>query len=149
MCWCYPSLGCFLPDSTVTSSRLAPHLEDEVSGSCREIILQWTTRDEGAQSARWGTQPGQYMAEANVLTTTTYTAASMCGGVANSTGYIFPGVFHRASLSGLEPGTQYFYTFGSNVSPNVGDDRAFPCMCVWKTGPERHTNLMSIQINLV
>jgi hypothetical protein len=47
--------------------------------------------------------------------TDTYTREDLCGGVANSTGFINPGLFHTAKMTGLAPDTQYFYSYGSPV----------------------------------
>lgn len=47
----------------------------------------------------------------------TYRREDMCGGVANSTGYINPGWFHTAKLTGLQPSTDYLYSYGDEVHP--------------------------------
>lgn len=39
----------------------------------------------------------------------------MCGGPAAGEGWLDPGSLHRAVLSGLQPDTEYFYTYGSEV----------------------------------
>jgi hypothetical protein len=40
----------------------------------------------------------------------------MCGGPAAGEGWLDPGSLHSATLSGLKPDTEYFYTYGSEVS---------------------------------
>ena len=37
-------------------------------------------------------------------------------GVANSTGFIDPGIFNTAKITGLAPGTRYYYIYGDEVS---------------------------------
>lgn len=78
------------------------------------MLVQWTTRDRGSPSVRWGTMSGQ-LSFTSSAATDTYTRQDMCGGVANSTGFINPGLFHTAKMSGLAPDTQYFYAYGSPV----------------------------------
>ena len=39
-----------------------------------------------------------------------------CGaGVANSTGFIDPGIYNTAKMTGLAPGTRYYYIYGDEV----------------------------------
>ena len=37
-------------------------------------------------------------------------------GVANSTGFIDPGIFNTAKMTGLAPGIRYFYIYGDEVT---------------------------------
>lgn len=79
-----------------------------------EMLVQWTTRDKGYPVVRWGIKSGDWSYNASA-TTDTYTREDLCGGVANSTGYINPGLFHTAKMSGLAPNTRYFYAYGDEV----------------------------------
>ena len=47
----------------------------------------------------------------------------MCGAPANSTGWVDPGWLNYAALTGLQPGTRYYYAVGDPVSqhPSVQD----------------------------
>lgn len=36
-------------------------------------------------------------------------------GVANSTGFIEPGIYNTARMAGLMPGTRYYYIYGDEV----------------------------------
>ncbi|CAL8470701.1 g10243 [Coccomyxa elongata] len=76
-----------------------------------EMLVQWTTRDMGKPVVRWGTRSGELSSTARA-TTDTYTRDDMCGGVANSTGYINPGLFHTAKMNDLQPDTRYYYAYG-------------------------------------
>ena len=78
------------------------------------MLVQWTTRDMGKPMVRWGTRSGELTSTAPARTDT-YTRGDMCGGVANSTGYINPGLFHTAKMSGLQPDTRHFYAYGDEV----------------------------------
>lgn len=40
----------------------------------------------------------------------------MCGGPAMGEGWLDPGSLHRAVLQDLQPDTEYFYIYGSEVS---------------------------------
>lgn len=77
--------------------------------------MQWTTLDKGAPIVKWGTQSGDLTSTASAMTDT-YTREDMCGGVANSTGYINPGLFHTAKMDKLMPDTRYFYVYGDEVN---------------------------------
>lgn len=85
--------------------------------SCSEMLVQWTTRDKGIPVVHWrpkgGSSSNLSSAEAG---SDTYTRGHLCGGVANSTGFIDPGMFHTAKLTGLQPSTEYLYSYGDKVS---------------------------------
>lgn len=46
---------------------------------------------------------------------TTYSASDLCTAPANTTGYIFPGIFNRVVVDGLTPSTRYYYSVGDPV----------------------------------
>ena len=81
---------------------------------CSEMLVQWTTRDKGSPKAFWRTKDDKRMSTAPA-SSDTYRREDLCGGVANSTGYINPGWFHTAKLTGLQPSTEYQYSFGDEV----------------------------------
>ena len=69
--------------------------------TCRQVIAQWTTNSQAAGAvAQYGTTSGQYTGSANA-TFTTYTANDMCGGEAQTTGYLFPGEPHCCDKQNL------------------------------------------------
>ena len=43
----------------------------------------------------------------------TYTADDMCAAPANSAQFVDPGFIHDVLLTNLEPGTRYYYSYGS------------------------------------
>lgn len=56
---------------------------------CREVSVQWTTRDVGTPVIKFGTSPGQYGAPVPAKTGG-YTRDILCGVPANSYGYFDP-----------------------------------------------------------
>ena len=88
------------------------------AGACclnRTMIAQWTTRDAGRPVVRWGRESGR-LAQENGGSFSTYTRLQMCGAPANSTGWVDPGWLNYAALTGLQPGTRYYYAVGDPVS---------------------------------
>ena len=80
------------------------------------MLVQWTTRDKGTPVVRWRAK-GSSVSSNATASSDTYTRADLCGGVANSTGFIDPGQFHTARLIGLRPSTEYLYSYGDEASP--------------------------------
>ena len=80
------------------------------------MLVQWTTRDKGSPVAFWRAKSGNRMSNTSA-SSDTYRREDLCGGVANSTGYINPGMFHTAKLTGLQPSTDYLYSYGDEVHP--------------------------------
>ena len=76
--------------------------------------MVWTTRDKGSPLVRYGAESGN-LSSAAAAETSTYGRGDLCGGVANSTGFLNPGLFHTAVLTGLEPDQEYFYLYGDEV----------------------------------
>ncbi len=99
---------------------------------CSEMLVQWTTRDKGSPVVRWGTRSGE-LSSSSSATTDTYRREDLCGGVANSTGYINPGLFHTAKMSGLAPDTRYFYAYGNEVISH------FLAHLIWPKPPGQHS----------
>lgn len=56
---------------------------------CRQVVVQWTTRDVGSPVAQVGTTSGQYSQTA-LGVTTTYPRSLMVGPPANTVGYFDP-----------------------------------------------------------
>ena len=82
--------------------------------ACRQVVLQWTTRDRGTPTAQVGSSPGNYTIS-ETGTYTTYLPSDLCTSPANDTGYIFPGFFNAVTLENLMPSTKYYYTVGDPV----------------------------------
>ena len=83
---------------------------------CSEMLVQWTTRDKGSPMAFWRARGESRLSNASA-SSDTYRREDLCGGVANSTGFINPGWFHTAKLRGLQPSTEYLYSYGDEVHP--------------------------------
>ena len=45
-------------------------------------------------------------------TSKTYGIADLCGAPATTDGWVEPGTLHSALMTGLKPGTRYFYKYG-------------------------------------
>ena len=58
-------------------------------GTCRQVVVQWTTRDVGSPVAQVGTASGAYTQTA-VAVTNTYPRSEMVGPPANTFGYFDP-----------------------------------------------------------
>ena len=80
------------------------------------MLVQWTTRDKGRPVVRWRAK-GSAITSNATASSDTYTRGDLCGGVANSTGYINPGQLHMATLTGLQPSAEYLYVYGDEASP--------------------------------
>ena len=103
---CQPSPAFALPHSL-------PPLP--ATSTCRQLLVQFTTRDAQQPVARYGPKAGvpQYLAPA---ATATYGRADLCGAPATTLGFLDPGLLHTVALSGLEPGQRYYYSVGDAVS---------------------------------
>ncbi|CAD7699098.1 unnamed protein product [Ostreobium quekettii] len=88
-----------------------------------EMKIQWVTKDTGSPAVEWGTSPGHYTSRSKA-TSTTYTRDDMCGPPANTTGFIDPGVFHAATVTGVKPLEQIYYRVGDEVS-GYGPEHSF------------------------
>ena len=111
----------------LTPTRTNQPLQAHLSLTTRpgEVAAQWTTRDEGAAPAvQWGPAPGAYASSA-AATSPTYTRADMCGAPANASGWLDPGVFHRAVMTGLRPGQRYFYRYGDPAAREWSEEASF------------------------
>ena len=97
---------------------------------CSEMLVQWTTRDKGSPVAFWRAKSGNRTSNASA-SSDMYRREDLCGGVAKSTGYINPGIFHTAKLTGLQPSTEYLYSYGDEVHPLFLEPLDFLCLrCV-------------------
>lgn len=67
---------------------------------------------------QWGPEPGK-LPHTTPADSHTYTRGEMCGPPANSSGWMDPGLLHVAKLTGLVPGSRYYYRFGDKVRPGV------------------------------
>ena len=59
------------------------------AGACRQVVVQWTTRDAGTPVVQVGTASGAYTITVAALSAT-YTRAQMAGEPANTVGYFDP-----------------------------------------------------------
>ena len=80
--------------------------------SVMEMRVTWNTRDvDGAQGVQWGTASGTYT-NAALSQPRTYAASDMCGEPASTHGWFNPFIWNTALMTGLEPGTIYYYRVG-------------------------------------
>lgn len=77
----------------------------------------------------------------------TYTREDLCGGVANSTGFIDPGWFHTAKLTGLQPSTEYTYFYGDEVRCHVSAGMTNSSTACWRQActPMHSANCQFVQ----
>ena len=88
--------------------------------------MSWTTPSGAASKdleIQWGLEPTALNRSITSYSTTTYTAADLCGAPANSSGFHDPGAFSTAifDLSGESPaqrlaGLTYYYRIGSTAA---------------------------------
>ncbi|CAK0782920.1 hypothetical protein CVIRNUC_006115 [Coccomyxa viridis] len=93
-----------------------------------EMLVQWTTRDKGTPLVHWRAK-GSHVGRNATASSDTYTRGDLCGGVANSTGFIDPGQLHTARLTELQPSMEYLYSYGDK-------DFGFSAEHSFTTGPE-------------
>ncbi|CAL8471735.1 g11277 [Coccomyxa elongata] len=105
----------------ITDPNAPQHVHLALGPTEGTMIAQWTTRDAGRPAVRWGREPG-ILTEQNGGSFSTYTRLQMCGAPANSTGWVDPGWLNYAALTGLQPGTRYYYTVGD---PGWGFSKEF------------------------
>lgn len=87
--------------------------------------VQWTTTNRTPQpTVQYGTTPGGPYPSSAVATTDTFTSAQLCGGIANSTGYIYPGILNTATMQNLTASTTYYYRVGDS-STNTSAELSF------------------------
>lgn len=102
---------------------LQPRLS--LTGRDGEMRLTWTTRDAGAKPlVRWGTWPVTYVDTASAVTLT-YRREELCGPPATTVGWMQPGHFHSAVMTGLVPGVRYYYRFGDDSLMAWSDEYSF------------------------
>ena len=58
-------------------------------GTCRQVVVQWTTKDVGSPVAQVGTTSGAYT-QTVAAVTNTYPRSEMVGPPANTVGYFDP-----------------------------------------------------------
>lgn len=75
------------------------------------MSVMWATKEAASPMVMWGTESQIYEATSSAETKT-YSAKNMCGTPATGYGYRDPGLLHTATMTDLEPGTMYYYTFG-------------------------------------
>eukprot|EP00892_Ulva_mutabilis_P005414 jgi/Ulvmu1/3244/UM150_0017.1 len=133
-----------LAGSTEVIKFLTPDIPSHgritLTGDNTEMLVQWTTASDSPCVVQWGSESGKYThSETSKLMT--YTREEMCGGAAKHEGWLDPGVFHRALLTGLSPGARYFYRFGSE---KLGFSDEFSFRAAPEVGP--HTEFRGLML---
>ena len=80
--------------------------------------IAWNCEDQDKPTVKWGTQSGKYTHSTGVVDSRTYQIDEMCDRIispAGRQGWFDPGQLLNATMSGLEPGTLYYYTFGDET----------------------------------
>jgi len=81
--------------------------------------VQWTTHNSSQPRVRFGARPGKPTHTVSAASRR-YARSDLCGPPATTVGWVDPGTFHVAKLTGLQPGQRYYYTCGSEVSREGG-----------------------------
>lgn len=109
----------FVTNSTVLRPRSTPPLRPRLSRPSDDpstMRLTWhAATNAGNPTVRWGTSSGVYTSSAPAVAAT-YTQADMTSEPARSIGWLDPHYFLSATMTGLVPGTTYYYTFGSDAA---------------------------------
>ena len=91
------------------------HVHLALTGDVTEMRVDWTSAQSSGLWVRWGLHPTNLTHTLKTVTTTTYTAADMCGAPATTVGFRHPGHLHTAVMAGLTPQTHYFYQVGAST----------------------------------
>lgn len=91
-----------------------------------EFKLLWSSATSQSPTLQWGTTPGQYDTTVTALTSTV-TKDSLCGGVANTTGWRETGLIHTASLKGMKAlaNKKLYYIFGDKDTRLFSEEYTF------------------------
>lgn len=111
-----------------------------LTGDPSEMLVQWTTGTSTEGYVEWGKRPGEYKWKTRSRNLT-YTRDEMCGGAAKNEGWMEPGTFHRALLTGLHPDTLYHYRFGS---PEDGFSDEFAFRSPPHVGPDATVKVLAL-----
>ncbi|CAD7698428.1 unnamed protein product, partial [Ostreobium quekettii] len=138
--WEHPRVVAWGPEVAVenVNEPLQGHLH--LTGDNTEMLVQWVTKDQGSPVVKWGLSSGDHKFQASAKTTT-YTRNDMCGGHAATVGWIDPGLFHTAVMTGLEPGRRYYYTYGDEVY-GFSEESSF--LAAPTVGPNTSVNFLAI-----
>jgi hypothetical protein len=89
---------------------------------------------------RWGTSPGEYTF-AEAATSTTYEKQELCGPPATTSGWVDPGYFHQALITGLQEDQITYYSVGSD---DHGWSREFRFHTPTKPRADAYLNITAI-----
>lgn len=93
------------------------------TGDYNKLNLLWSSATSSKPTVKWGTVSGNYSTEATAATSTIQ-RSSICGGVANSTGWRDLGLIHTASLVGMKElgGKKLYYIFGDAATNSYSSE---------------------------
>lgn len=91
-----------------------------------EMVVTWTAKapsSGGDGVVQIGLMAGRYTRTVTATATSgniAYPREAMCGDPATTSGWRSPGTFYSAVVSGLAPGTRYYYRYGFAAATTVG-----------------------------
>lgn len=84
-----------------------------------QAVVAWSTLDASSPRVVWGASPDALTSGPVEGDTFTYTATDLCGGLAAKEGWSSPGALHRATLTGITPGSTVFYRVYDAADPSL------------------------------
>lgn len=79
------------------------------------LSVQWISAfNDDSQQVKWGSETGVYT-QSVISNASTFTADMFCGAPAQTQGWADPGYAHEAMITGLKPGSKYYYMVGDDV----------------------------------
>jgi len=103
------------------NTALPMHIHLALTGNPTEMRVDWTSAQDSSKQMflHYGERPNNLTHSVKHVSTTTYTAADMCGAPATTIGYRSPGFLHSALIENLRPNTEYFYQVGDSTPNSV------------------------------
>jgi hypothetical protein len=91
-----------------------------------EFKLLWSSATSESPTLVWGTAPGEYQTTV-LASTSTVTKDSLCGGVANTTGWRETGLIHTAVMAGMKAlaNQKVYYIFGDENTKQYSKEFTF------------------------
>jgi hypothetical protein len=118
--YAHPVLIAFGSPVPVQQPNIPMQLRLAYTANPAEMRVSWTSAVDSSPVVMVGLSADNLDQQFNA-TSSSYTRKEMCGGPAKTIGWVDPGIFHSAVVTGLKPNTQYFYSVGdaSGLSSEV------------------------------